>query len=237
MRLPGTGAGGISCGPPLTGDGWACTSTHRLRGYVGMRTATSDRAPNLTLSEITGLALCHGAPVEDVPLIAVNLLGIAFEDQRHRDRMISLVSQPDVRWLVLPNFGASPCRLRGEELSLGTDVVGWLRWIDADEAGGGCLRDGARAATVNPNACSRCTGLGVIGCLSSVCECDETSNRSPIRAGYVRRRGSVTDCLEIELTDNPQTHHCVVRYYTCSVSSTNKRVIRPPTASHIFGPS
>lgn len=47
--------------------------------------------------------------------------------------------------------------------------------------------------------------------LSSVCQCDEASNRSSVRAGYVRRCGGLTDCLGIEPIDSPEVYHYIVR--------------------------
>lgn len=126
-----------------------------------MSIVTNDRAQDLTLREITALAVCYDVPVEDTLLIAVNLFGITSEHRRHRARVtIRLASEPEVPWMVIVplNAGGSPFSLRGDELSVGADVVGQVRRIDADEAVGGYFRDGGRAATLNPNARSRCTG-------------------------------------------------------------------------------
>lgn len=126
-----------------------------------MPIATGDWIQSLTLSEVTATALCYDVPVEDVLLIAVNLFGIASERPRHRARVtIRLISEPDVPWMVIVplNADGSPFSLQGEELFIGAEVVGRVRRIDADEAVGGYFRDGGRAATLNPNARSRCTG-------------------------------------------------------------------------------
>lgn len=115
----------------------------------------------LTLDEITRLALRYDVPVEDVLLLAVNLFGISSDQQRHRARItIQLTREPEVPWMVIVplNAAGSPFQLRDEELFIGRDLVGQVQRIDADEAVGGYFRDGGRAATLNPNARSRCTG-------------------------------------------------------------------------------
>ncbi|MFD4926351.1 hypothetical protein ACFWNE_34260 [Streptomyces goshikiensis] len=108
-------------------------------------------------------ALTHGAPVEDVLLIAVNLYGITSDQDRNRARVnLRLVRRPDVPWqIIVPlNRPASPFRLQGDELSLNGEVVAHVERIDADEAVGGYFRNSGRAATLNPNARSRCVGCG-----------------------------------------------------------------------------
>lgn len=115
----------------------------------------------LTFDEITCLALRYGVPVEDVLLLAVNLFGISSDQQRHRARLtIRLTREPEVPWMVIVPLNAadSPFRLREEELFIDREVVGQVQRIDADEAVGGYFRDDGRAATINPNARSRCTG-------------------------------------------------------------------------------
>ncbi|WAL75100.1 hypothetical protein OU787_28420 [Kitasatospora sp. YST-16] len=103
----------------------------------------------------------HGVPVEDSLLIAINLYGISSVHGRHRARIsVRLATRPDVAWMVIVplNAEASLFRLIGEELSLGHEVVGTIDRVAADEAVGGYFRDGGRAATLNPNARSRCVG-------------------------------------------------------------------------------
>ncbi|MFJ8438063.1 hypothetical protein [Kitasatospora griseola] len=103
----------------------------------------------------------HGVPVEDALLIAINLYGISSVHGRHRARIsVRLMTRPDVAWMVIVPFNAeaSPFRLIGEELSLGSEVVGTIDRVAADEAVGGYFRNGGRAATLNPNARSRCVG-------------------------------------------------------------------------------
>ncbi|MER5348921.1 hypothetical protein ABT093_01080 [Kitasatospora sp. NPDC002551] len=103
----------------------------------------------------------HGVPVEDALLIAINLYGISSAHGRHRARIsVRLTTRPDVAWMVIVplNAEASPFRLVGDELSLGGEVVGTIDRVSADEAVGGYFRDGGRAATLNPNARSRCVG-------------------------------------------------------------------------------
>lgn len=115
------------------------------------------------LHNLERAALRHGVPVEDVVLIAVNLYGISSDQDRHRARVnLRLVRRPDVAWqIIVPlNRPASPFQLRGDELSLNGEVVAHVERIDADEAVGGYFRNGGRAATLNPNARSRCVGCG-----------------------------------------------------------------------------
>ncbi|MEU2466703.1 hypothetical protein ABZ580_21105 [Streptomyces sp. NPDC012486] len=115
------------------------------------------------LHDLEQAALRHGVPVEDVLLIAVNLYGITSDHARNRARVnLRLIRRPDVAWqIIVPlNQPASPFRLRGDELSLNGSVVAHVERIDADEAVGGYFRNDGRAATLNPNARSRCVGCG-----------------------------------------------------------------------------
>ncbi|HUY47981.1 MAG TPA: radical SAM protein [Streptosporangiaceae bacterium] len=115
----------------------------------------------LSIGEVTGLAERFAVPVEDALLIAVNLYGISSGQNRHRARVtVLLASEPDVPWMVIVPLNAvrSPFRLDGRDLFLGEDIVGTVSRIDADEAVGGYFRNGGRAATLNPNARSRCVG-------------------------------------------------------------------------------
>ncbi len=115
----------------------------------------------LTLDEVGRLANRYGTPIEDALLIAINLHGIASKLPRRRARVrIRLVSEPEPSWqLIVPlNAGGSPFRLDGDELSLSGVTIGQVKRVDADEAVGGYFRDGGRAATLNPNARSRCVG-------------------------------------------------------------------------------
>ncbi|WP_416531378.1 hypothetical protein [Streptomyces coelicoflavus] len=115
------------------------------------------------LRDLEQAALRHGVPVEDVLLIAVNLYGITSDHDRHRARVnLRLVRRPDAAWqIIVPlNQPASPFRLRGDELSLNGSVVAHVERIEADEAVGGYFRNHGRAATLNPNARSRCVGCG-----------------------------------------------------------------------------
>ncbi|MFE6101273.1 hypothetical protein ACFVQ4_15030 [Streptomyces laurentii] len=122
----------------------------------------SRRASNASLIDLERSALAHGVPVEDVLLIAVNLFGISSEHRdRHRARVsLRLVRRPETPWQVIVplNRSSSPFLLRGDELSLDGRVVAQVERIDADEAVGGYFRNGGRAATLNPNARSRCVG-------------------------------------------------------------------------------
>ncbi|MFI6575394.1 radical SAM protein [Nocardiopsis sp. NPDC050513] len=115
----------------------------------------------LTVADVVELAEQHAVPVEDALLIAINLHGIASEHQRHRARVhLRLRGAPQVPWMVIVplNAAASPFHLIGDELLLGGEPIADVERIDADEAVGGYFRDGGRAATLNPNARSRCTG-------------------------------------------------------------------------------
>lgn len=122
---------------------------------------TASPATGLALDDVARLAARYNVPTEDALLIAVNLYGITSGQNRHRARVtVRLVSRPDTAWMVIVplNVSGSPFRLRDGELYLGDDLVGHVRRIDADEAVGGYFRDGGRAATINPNARSRCVG-------------------------------------------------------------------------------
>ncbi|HUZ51401.1 MAG TPA: radical SAM protein [Streptosporangiaceae bacterium] len=115
----------------------------------------------LRLDELARLAARYGVPVEDALLIAVNLYGISSDKNRHRARVtVRLESEPDVPWMVIVplNTVQSPFRIVAQDLYLGDELVGRVRRIDADEAVGGYFRNGGHAATLNPNARSRCVG-------------------------------------------------------------------------------
>lgn len=123
-------------------------------------TATT-RPCGLAYDEIGEIAARYGVPVEDALLIAVNLYGISSPQDRRRARAaVRLASRPETAWTVIVPLNAvdSPFRLMSSELYLGPDLVGTVRRVDADEAVGGYFRDGGRAATLNPNARSRCVG-------------------------------------------------------------------------------
>lgn len=119
------------------------------------------RSAHLRLDGVARLANRYDVPVEDAVLIALNLCGIASPLNRHRARVtVRLTSEPTVPWMIIVplNASMSPFKLVGDELRLGEDIVGVVRRVDADEAVGGYLRDGGQAATLNPNARSRCVG-------------------------------------------------------------------------------
>lgn len=114
-----------------------------------------------TLEEVERLAHRYQVPVEDALLIAINLHGIYSESSRHRARVqVRLASAPTLPWqLIVPlNVTDSPFRLRDGQLMLGGDQIGNVEGLDADEAVGGYFRNGGTAATLNPNARSRCVG-------------------------------------------------------------------------------
>lgn len=127
-----------------------------------MKTALGSKpAAVLTLPAVRGMAERYGVPVEDALLIAINLFGISSAHGRHRARIsVRLTTRPDVAWMVIVplNAKASPFHLAGDELALGRVVVGSIDRVAADEAVGGYFRDDGRAATLNPNARSRCVG-------------------------------------------------------------------------------
>jgi hypothetical protein len=118
-------------------------------------------APALSMADAEDFASRYRVPVGDVLLIGVNLFGIDSALGRHRARLqVRLAVDPRVSWQVIVplNAAGSPFTLEGEELRLGGVPVGTVRQVDADEAVGGYFRDGGRAATLNPNARSRCVG-------------------------------------------------------------------------------
>ncbi|MGH8885162.1 MAG: hypothetical protein ACRDYX_08325 [Egibacteraceae bacterium] len=125
--------------------------------------SVSERAAcaKITLEQIERSALRHCVPVDDALLITLNLYGISSDQNRRRARIsVRLARQPGTRWqIIVPlNIDSSPFKLHHEELTLNHRLVGHVERIDADEAVGGYFRDGGRAATLNPNARSRCTG-------------------------------------------------------------------------------
>ncbi|SHN52647.1 hypothetical protein SAMN05660350_00412 [Geodermatophilus obscurus] len=115
----------------------------------------------LSLHEVARTARRFNVPVEDALLIAVNLYGIASPHNRHRARVtLRLHRAPSVPWTVIVPLNAhrSPFRLVEDQLLLGREPIGEVSRVDADEAVGGYFRDAGRAATLNPNARSRCVG-------------------------------------------------------------------------------
>lgn len=107
------------------------------------------------------LATRHAVPIEDVLLIAINLHGISSPLPRHRARvLIRLASAPAVAWQVIVplNAPASPFILHDDTLLLAGMPIATVERVDADEAVGGYFRNDGRAATLNPNARSRCVG-------------------------------------------------------------------------------
>lgn len=123
--------------------------------------STDTRPSRLSVADLGHLALGYDVPIEDAILIAINLCGISSDQNRHRARVaVRLASAPDVPWQVIVplNNLDTPFTLAGEDLHLGTDLVAHVSRVDADEAVGGYFRDGGRAATLNPNARSRCVG-------------------------------------------------------------------------------
>jgi hypothetical protein len=121
----------------------------------------AQRATTMTFDNVARMALHYGVPIEDTLLIALNLHGIASDQNKHRARVtVRLASAPNVSWMVIVplNASQSPFNLVGQDLRLGEDLVAQVDRIDADEAVGGYFRDNGRAATLNPNARSRCVG-------------------------------------------------------------------------------
>lgn len=122
---------------------------------------TAGLTRGLTCDDVDALALRYDVPRGDVLLIALNLFGALSDKPRNRARLrIRLRDEPSVAWhVIVPlNVAESPFRIRAEELTLHDRIVGSVERADADEAVGGYFRDGGRAATVNPNARSRCVG-------------------------------------------------------------------------------
>ncbi|MFD3556547.1 hypothetical protein ACFWWA_31245 [Streptomyces goshikiensis] len=124
--------------------------------------ATAPRESHTTdLDAVAALAARHGVPIEDALLIAINLHGISSPLNRHRARvLVRLASAPTVPWQVIVplNASASPFVLDQDTLLLGGIAVATVTRVDADEAVGGYFRNNGRAATLNPNARSRCVG-------------------------------------------------------------------------------
>ncbi|GGT27968.1 hypothetical protein GCM10010271_34930 [Streptomyces kurssanovii] len=114
-----------------------------------------------TLGEVERLAVRYRVPLEDALLIAINLHGIDSDLPRHRARVqVRLASAPTMPWqLIVPlNATGSPFRLKDDQLLLGGVSFATVERVDADEAVGGYFRNGGTAATLNPNARSRCVG-------------------------------------------------------------------------------
>lgn len=115
----------------------------------------------VSLRQVERIAARHRVPVEDALLISINLHGILSDQPRHRARVaVRLATAPTVPLQVIVplNAASSPFRLSGERLTLSGEAIGTVEKIDADEAVGGYFRNGGRAATLNPNARSRCVG-------------------------------------------------------------------------------
>ncbi|WP_432246650.1 hypothetical protein ACRAR1_00135 [Streptomyces sanyensis] len=113
------------------------------------------------LDAMAALAAHHGVPIEDALLMAINLHGISSPLNRHRARvLIRLATAPAVPWQVIVplNAAASPFVLDEDTLLLAGLPVATVTRVDADEAVGGYFRNDGRAATLNPNARSRCVG-------------------------------------------------------------------------------
>ncbi|MFC8796947.1 hypothetical protein ACFT2C_04395 [Promicromonospora sp. NPDC057138] len=91
-------------------------------------------------------------------LIAVNLFGISSTVPRHRAR-VRLDSAPDPACMAIVSLNVTdfPFTL-SEDLFLNSVHVAGMERIDADDAVGGYFRNGGAAATLNPNARSRCVG-------------------------------------------------------------------------------
>jgi hypothetical protein len=129
---------------------------------VATATPSSSTQSFHNLADLEGAALAHRVPVEDVLLLAINLHGICSDQDRHRARLsVRLTRHPDIAWHVIVPLNAtgSPFRLQPDgDLTLGGRTVAHVERVDADEAVGGYFRDDGRAATLNPNARSRCVG-------------------------------------------------------------------------------
>jgi hypothetical protein len=127
-----------------------------------MTTLQSGRTVSLlSFREVERLAARYQVPVGDVLLLGINLYGISSELGTHRARVqVRLTMAPTVPWQVIVPLNAveSPFALDGALLKLAGEPIGTVERIDADEAVGGYFRDGGRAATLNPNARSRCVG-------------------------------------------------------------------------------
>lgn len=127
-----------------------------------MATALSGQTSAGTLDDIAELAERYRVPVEDALLISLNLYGIASSVPHHRARLsVRLDTAASVPWQVIVPLDAndSPFRLDdARRLLWGEQPVGVVERVAADEAVGGYFRNSGRAATLNPNARSRCVG-------------------------------------------------------------------------------
>ena len=111
--------------------------------------------------DVASLASEFNVPSSEILLIAINLFGVNADVPQTRARLdITLYDAPDHPWRVIvpTNAAASPFTLSGGVLRIGTFGVGSVATDVPDDAVGGYFRWGGRAATVNPNARSRCVG-------------------------------------------------------------------------------
>ncbi|MGW8355538.1 hypothetical protein [Streptomyces wedmorensis] len=93
--------------------------------------------------------------------MAINLHGIGSPLNRHRARvLIRLASAPAMPWqvIVLLNTASSPFILDKNTLLIAGTPIATVTRVDADGAVGGYFRNEGQAATLNPNAHSRCVG-------------------------------------------------------------------------------
>ncbi|MGW4412388.1 radical SAM protein [Nonomuraea sp. NPDC004702] len=134
---------------------------HRSGAAAVCSTTAQGQVRALSMAHVEACALAHDVPVEDVLLIAINLLGISSTQPRNRARLtLRLARSPRRAWMVIVplNQAASPFHLHDRELVLDGVTVAEVDRIDADDAVGGYFRRGGRALTLNPNARSRCVG-------------------------------------------------------------------------------
>jgi hypothetical protein len=132
-----------------------------IRRGAACSTTAQAQVHALSMAHVEACALAHDVPVEDVLLIAINLLGISSTQPRNRARLtLRLAAAPQRAWMVIVplNQSASPFQLHDRELVLDGVALAEVDRIDADDAVGGYFRRGGRALTLNPNARSRCVG-------------------------------------------------------------------------------
>lgn len=116
-----------------------------------------------TLARWEDLAAEYGVAWPDVVLLALNLFGVSTPLGPRVRLEVEVVGEGVPRLQVVPSARVwSPFQVFAGQLLVGEVAVGAVRRMDLDDAVAGYLRcwDGRRwrAATLNPNARSRCTG-------------------------------------------------------------------------------
>ncbi|WP_202805890.1 hypothetical protein [Actinopolymorpha alba] len=116
-----------------------------------------------TLMRWESLALDYDVAWADLLLIALNVHGVRTSVGSRTRLHVRLPGEDDTRLIVVPSGRPdSPFELRGDDLCVDAQPVAAVERLAVDDAVPGYLRcwDGNRwrAATLNPNSRSRCTG-------------------------------------------------------------------------------